>query len=68
MALDLEFEKSDYFLSLPVLNVAKQLTKTASFLFRVTSGLFVIGRSKVQVTAPSINYQTTQIPFDLTEH
>ena len=24
--------------------------------------------SKVQVTVPSINYQTTQIPFDLIEH
>ena len=25
-------------------------------------------RSRVQVTPPSINYQTTQIPLDLTEH
>ena len=25
-------------------------------------------RSRVQVTAPSINYQTTQIPLDLIEH
>ena len=25
-------------------------------------------RSRVQITAPSINYQSTQIPLDLIEH
>ena len=69
MALDLEFETYDCFLSLSVLNVAKQCwTKIVSFLFRLTIRLFVIGGSKVQVTAPSINHQTTQIPLDLIEH
>ena len=69
MALDLELETSDCFLSLSVLNVGKKCwTKTVSFLFRLTSRLFVIGGSKVQITAPSINYETTQIPLDLIEH
>ena len=69
MALDLEFKTPDCFLSWSVLNFAKQCwTKTVSFLFRLTSPLFVIGGCKVQVTAPSINYQTTQIPLDLIEH
>ena len=45
-----------------------ELIKTVSFLFLLTSRLFVIGGSKVQVTAPSINYETMQIPLDLTEY
>ena len=70
MTLDLEFETSDCFLSLSLLMLPNnvELIKTVSFLFRLTSRLFVIGGSKVQITAPSINYQTTQIPLDLIKH
>ena len=53
-------EKMGYFVRVTVSLV---VSFTAGSKVRVT-----FHRSRVQVIAPSINYQTTQIPLDLIEH
>ena len=53
-------EKMGYFVRVTVLLV---VSFTAGSTVRVT-----FHRSRVHIIAPSINYQTTQIPLDLIEH
>ena len=45
-----------------------QSTKFSRLKWAGSKVQVTILRSRVQVTAPSINYQSTQIPLDLTEH
>ena len=45
-----------------------QSTKFSRLKWAVSKVQVTILRSRVQITAPSINYQSTQIPLDLIEH